>query len=187
MPYAQAAAWLGIPADHPFGLGTLPYGSFTTADRPGEQRVGVAIGDHVLDLSAATARLLPGRADLFGTGLLDAFLAAGDGAWVQVRADIVSWLSSDAYRVAVEDLLVTAAAVTMHLPFTVADYVDFYASEQHASNVGRIFRPFFFASRRRHTRSTRDWSSDVCSSDLATSDVVPAGSSPAMGNPPPAG
>src|SRR6266536_2459681 len=101
MPYAQAAAWLGIPADHPFGLGTLPYGSFTTADRPGEQRVGVAIGDHVLDLSAATARLLPGRADLFGTG----------------------------------------AAVTMHLPFTVADYVDFYASEQHASNVGRIFRP----------------------------------------------
>ncbi len=141
MPYAQAAAWLGIPADHPFGLGTLPYGSFTTADRPGEQRVGVAIGDHVLDLSAATARLLPGRADLFGTGLLDAFLAAGDGAWAQVRADIVSWLSSDAYRVAVEDLLVTAAAVTMHLPFTVADYVDFYASEQHASNVGRIFRP----------------------------------------------
>jgi len=141
MPYAQAAAWLGIPADHPFGLGTLPYGSFTTADRPGEQRVGVAIGDHVLDLSAATARLLPGRADLFGAGLLDAFLAAGDGAWAQVRADIVSWLSSDAYRVAVEDLLVTAAAVTMHLPFTVADYVDFYASEQHASNVGRIFRP----------------------------------------------
>src|SRR6266536_3810404 len=141
MPYAQAAAWLGIPADHPFGLGTLPYGSFTTADRPGEQRVGVAIGDHVLDLSAATARLLPGRADLFGTGLLDAFLAAGDGAWVQVRADIVSWLSSDAYRVAVEDLLVTAAAVTMHLPFSVADYVDFYASEQHASNVGRLLRP----------------------------------------------
>ncbi len=141
MPYAQAAAWLEIPADHPFGLGTLPYGSFTTADRPGEQRVGVAIGDHVLDLSAATARLLPGRADLFGAGLLDAFLAAGDGAWAQVRADIVSWLSSDAYRVAVEDLLVTAAAVTMHLPFTVADYVDFYASEQHASNVGRIFRP----------------------------------------------
>jgi fumarylacetoacetase len=141
MPYAQAAAWLEIPADHPFGLGTLPFGSFTTADRPGEQRVGVAIGDHVLDLSAATARLLPGRADLFGAGLLDAFLAAGDGAWAQVRADIVSWLSGDAYRVAVEDLLVTAAAVTMHLPFTVADYVDFYASEQHASNVGRIFRP----------------------------------------------
>src|SRR6266446_9448519 len=109
MAQTQAAAWLAVPADHPFGLGTLPYGSFTTADRPGEQRVGVAIGDHVLDLSAATARLLPGRADLFGAGLLDAFLAAGDGAWTQVRADLVSWLSGDTYRVAVEDLLVAAA------------------------------------------------------------------------------
>jgi fumarylacetoacetase len=141
MAQTQAAAWLAVPADHPFGLGTLPYGSFTTADRPGEQRVGVAIGDHVLDFSAATARLLPGLARLFSAGTLDAFLAAGDGAWTQVRADLVSWLSGDTYRVAVEDLLVAAADATMHLPFTVADYVDFYASEHHASNVGRIFRP----------------------------------------------
>jgi fumarylacetoacetase len=137
----QAAAWLGVPPDHPFGLGTLPYGSFTTAGRPAEPRAGVAIGDKVLDLSAATARLLPGRARLFSSGKLDAFLAAGDGAWAQVRADIVSWLSGATYRVAVEDLLVPASAVTMHLPFAVADYVDFYASEHHASNVGRIFRP----------------------------------------------
>jgi fumarylacetoacetase len=141
MAQTQAAAWLAVPADHPFGLGTLPYGSFTTADRPGEPRAGVAIGNHVLDLSAATARLLPGLARLFSAGTLDAFLAAGDGAWTQVRADLVSWLSGDTYRVAVEDLLVAAADATMHLPFTVADYVDFYASEHHASNVGRIFRP----------------------------------------------
>ncbi len=52
-----------------------------------------------------------------------------------------AWLSGDAYRVAIEDLLVPAANATMHLPFAVADYVDFYASEHHASNVGRIFRP----------------------------------------------
>ncbi len=141
MAPTQAAAWLAVPPDHPFGLGTLPYGSFTTADRPAEPRAGVAIGDQVLDLSAASARLLPGRARLFSAGKLDAFLAAGDGAWAQVRADIVSWLAGDAYRVAVQDLLVPAAAVTMHLPFAVADYVDFYASENHASNVGRIFRP----------------------------------------------
>jgi fumarylacetoacetase len=137
----QAAAWLGVPADHPFGLETLPYGSFTTADRPAEQRTGVAIGEHVLDLGAATARLLPGRAHLFGAGKLDAFLAAGDGAWAQVRADLVSWLSGDNYRVALEDLLVPVAQATMHLPFSVADYVDFYASEHHAGNIGRIFRP----------------------------------------------
>jgi fumarylacetoacetase len=141
MAQTQAGAWLGVPPDHPFGLGTLPYGSFSTADRPAEPRAGVAIGDQVLDLSAATARLLPGRARLFSSGKLDAFLAAGDGVWAQIRADIVSWLSGVAYRVAVEDLLVPASAATMHLPFAVADYVDFYASEHHASNVGRIFRP----------------------------------------------
>jgi fumarylacetoacetase len=141
MTATQAAAWLAVPADHPFGLGTLPYGSFTTADRPAEPRAGVAIGDHVLDLSAATARLLPGRAHLFSAGKLDAFLAAGDGAWAQVRADLVSWLSGDKYRVAVEDLLVPVSAAQLHLPFTVADYVDFYASEHHATNIGRIFRP----------------------------------------------
>jgi len=141
MAQTQTAAWLAVPADHPFGLGALPYGSFTTADRPAEPRVGVAIGDHVLDLSAAATRLLPERARLFNSGKLDAFLAAGNGAWAQVRADIVSWLSGDAYRVAIEDLLVPAANATMHLPFAVADYVDFYASEHHASNVGRIFRP----------------------------------------------
>lgn len=141
MAQTQTAAWLAVPADHPFGLGALPYGSFTTADRPAEPRAGVAIGDHVLDLSAAATRLLPERARLFNSGKLDAFLAAGNGAWAQVRADIVSWLSGDAYRVAIEDLLVPAANATMHLPFAVADYVDFYASEHHASNVGRIFRP----------------------------------------------
>src|SRR6266700_608993 len=141
MAQTQTAAWLAVPADHPFGLGALPYGSFTTADRPAEPRVGVAIGDHVLDLSAATTRLLPERARLFNSGKLDAFLAAGNDAWAQVRADIVSWLSGDAYRVAIEDLLVPAANATMHLPFAVADYVDFYASEHHASNFGRIFRP----------------------------------------------
>jgi len=141
MAQTQTAAWLAIPADHPFGLGALPYGSFTTADRPAEPRAGVAIGDHVLDLSAAATRLLPERARLFNSGKLDAFLAAGNGAWAQVRADIVRWLSGDAYRVAIEDLLVPAANATMQLPFAVADYVDFYASEHHASNVGRIFRP----------------------------------------------
>jgi fumarylacetoacetase len=141
MAPTRAAAWLAVPAGHPFGLETLPYGSFTTASRPARPRTGVAIGEHVLDLSAATARLLPGRAQLFSSGQLDAFLAAGDGAWAQVRAALVHWLSGDTYRAALEDLLVPAPSATMHLPFTVADYVDFYASEHHASNIGRIFRP----------------------------------------------
>jgi fumarylacetoacetase len=141
MAQTQAAAWLAVPADHPFGLETLPYGSFTTADRPARPRTGVAIGEHVLDLSAATARLMPGRAHLFSSGRLDAFLAAGDGAWAQVRAALLHWLSRDTFRAALEDLLVPVPDAGMNLPFAVADYVDFYASEHHASNVGRIFRP----------------------------------------------
>jgi fumarylacetoacetase len=141
MAGAQAAGWLGIEPGHPFGLQTLPYGSFTTPDRPNEPRTGVAIGDRVLDLSAATDRLLAGRAHLFSSGRLDAFLKAGDLAWEQIREAIMAWLGRDEFREAIEDLLVPAESATLHLPFAVADYVDFYASEHHASNVGRIFRP----------------------------------------------
>ena len=141
MAMPQPCDWLAVPADHPFGLQTLPYGSFSQAHHPARRRVGVAIGDQVLDLTTATDRLLPGRAAEFSSGSLDHFLAAGDAAWAQVRAALTTWLSQDQYRSAIEDLLVPASSVLMHLPFTVTDYVDFYASEQHATNVGRIFRP----------------------------------------------
>jgi len=137
----QAAQWLHLPPDHLFGLAALPYGSYTTVRHPEEYRVGVAIGDDVLDLTTATARLLPNRAHLFRSGKLDEFLAAGDLAWTQVRDSLTAWLSQDQFRAAIEDLLAPAAAVSLQLPFTVADYVDFYASENHAANAGRIFRP----------------------------------------------
>ena len=141
MAPTHAAEWLGVAPDHPFGLQTLPYGTFTTLDRPTEPRAGVAIGDQVLDLSAATYRLLTGRAHLFSSGRLDAFLNAGDRCWAQIRSALTRWLSGDHYREALHDLLVPAADARMHMPFAVADYVDFYASEHHASNVGQIFRP----------------------------------------------
>ncbi len=138
---AQAPGWLEIPAGHPFGLAALPYGSFTTARHAAEHRVGVAVGDQILDLSTAASRFLPGRADLFSSGSLDQLLGAGDAAWAQVRAEIGKWLTDEAYRDGIEDLLVPAAEAELRLPFTVADYVDFYASEHHASNIGRMFRP----------------------------------------------
>jgi fumarylacetoacetase len=141
MALIQAASWLGVEPGHPFGLQTLPYGSFTTRDRPHQPRAGVAIGDRVLDLTTAMNRLFAGRADLFATGHLDVFLDAGDLAWAQVREAVTAWLSQDQYRDAIEDLLVPAAQAAMRLPFSVADYVDFYASENHASNVSQIFRP----------------------------------------------
>ena len=137
----QAAQWLRVAPDHQFGIAALPYGSYTAAHHAEEYRVGVAIGDHVLDLTTAAGRLLPARAHLFRSGTLDAFLAAGDLAWTQVRDSLASWLSDERFRTAIEDLLVPAADVSLQLPFCVADYVDFYASENHAANAGRIFRP----------------------------------------------
>jgi fumarylacetoacetase len=137
----RAAAWVGVPPEHPFGLAALPFGSYTAAHHVGDYRVGVAIGDNVLDLTTASDRLLPARAHLFRAGGLDDFLAAGELAWTHVRDSLTGWLSDDQCRSAIEDLLVPAAAVSLRLPFAVADYVDFYASENHAANAGRMFRP----------------------------------------------
>ncbi len=81
----MARPWVAIPDGHPFGLAALPYGSFSDPREPSSRRVGVAIGDRVLDLTAATARLLPGRAAIFAAGSLDRFLAAGLEVWRQVR------------------------------------------------------------------------------------------------------
>jgi len=137
----QAAAWLGLAPAGPFGLAALPYCSYTTRRHAASHRVGVRVGDRVLDLTTASERLLPGREVLFRDGTLDPFLAAGDGAWADVRAELTAWLSQDHFREAIEDLLVPVADAELRLPFTVADYVDFYASEHHAANVSRIFRP----------------------------------------------
>jgi fumarylacetoacetase len=137
----QAAAWLGLSPGAPFGLAALPYCSFAAHHEAARRRVGVRVGDRILDLTTATDRLLPGRSVLFRDGVLDPFLAAGDGAWSGVRAEITHWLSHHHFREAIEDLLVPLADAELHLPFTVADYVDFYASRDHAANVSRIFRP----------------------------------------------
>jgi fumarylacetoacetase len=129
--------WLDVDPAHPFGLATLPYGSFTTG---GAARVGVAIGEHVLDLSALEGVDLPHRSAL-ATPTLNAFMAAGPRAWSSVRRRLTQLLTDEAYRGRVEPRLVAMSDVTTHLPFEVGDYVDFYSSEHHATNVGRLFRP----------------------------------------------
>jgi fumarylacetoacetase len=133
-------SWLDIPSSHPFGPQTLPYGSATLigSTRP---CVVTAIGDHVLDLSAAFALLRPELGPLFSNGDLDRLLAAGPSVWQQVRDIIGGWLGDEVARAEVDAFVHPAADAVMHLPFTVADYVDFYSSEHHATNVGRLFRP----------------------------------------------
>ncbi|NYJ73093.1 fumarylacetoacetase [Allobranchiibius huperziae] len=123
-----------------FGLRTLPYGSFSTAQDP-RPRVGVAVANQVLDVSAASAQLLPAYAEVFASGTLDALLAGGPDVWATVRSAVESWVHDARARAVLHAHFHAADAVRMLAPFTVADYVDFYASEPHATAVGRIFRP----------------------------------------------
>ncbi|MET7640214.1 fumarylacetoacetase [Streptomyces sp. NPDC005438] len=130
---ADSQGPLDLPDDHLFGLGNLPYGVFSTADAPDRRRLGVRYGDQVLDVASAV--------DLHPRTLsaptLNPLMAAGRTVWSEVRAAVRQVLTDG--RAAGH--LLPLDQVTLHLPFEVADYVDFYASEHHATNVGRIFRP----------------------------------------------
>jgi fumarylacetoacetase len=105
----------------------------------GEPRAVVRIGDQALDLAAATAATR--YRGIFDEGNLDRFLAAGRNVWSEVRALVTTRLSDPGMRAQTERQLTPVSSAAERLPFTVMDYVDFYASENHASNVGRIFRP----------------------------------------------
>ncbi|MEA2394435.1 MAG: fumarylacetoacetase [Solirubrobacteraceae bacterium] len=127
-PMADAAG--GFGPDH------LPYGVFK---RAGEQpRVGARLGDGVLDLAVlAREGLLDEDPALFAQPTLNPFMAAGRAAWARVREGlrrIVRGPDAEATAVPLDE-------ARLLLPFAVADYVDFYSSVEHASNVGRLFRP----------------------------------------------
>ncbi|XUZ24397.1 fumarylacetoacetase [Streptomyces sp. RMIT01] len=132
---------LDLAEGDPFGPHNLPYGVFSTPDHPDVRRVGVRIGNHVLDAGAAAHALGSPYAGLLDRPSLTPLLAAGRTAWSDVRRALTAWLTVPAHRADIEPLLHPVDAVTLHLPYEVADYVDFYASEHHATNVGRIFRP----------------------------------------------
>ncbi|MEU5879755.1 fumarylacetoacetase [Spirillospora sp. NPDC047279] len=110
-----------------YGIDNLPYGVFSTAD--GGPRVGVRYGDQVLDLAGALGD------PAFAAPSLNPFMAQGRARWTEVRAQVADVLTGG--RAALRPL----SDVRMHLPFEVSDYVDFYASEEHATNLGRMFRP----------------------------------------------
>jgi len=106
-----------------YGLDNLPYGVFSR--RGEDKRVGVRYGDSVLDLSELNG--------VFRSPSLNPFMAQGPEAWRDARERI---------RDAVErGPLIPLEEVELHLPFEVADYVDFYSSLEHATNLGRLFRP----------------------------------------------
>jgi fumarylacetoacetase len=138
-PATAPASWVEGAAGSGFDVDHLPYG---VVARPGERpRVAVRIGDQVLDLSVVAAADMVDTHALFDQPTLNAFMAAGPAVWDSTRAWVRGLLTDVTERDLVEPALTPLDSVTMLLPFTVGDYVDFYASEHHASNVGRMFRP----------------------------------------------
>jgi len=114
----------------PFGLANLPYGVFSVPGRPA--RAGVRVGDSVLDLAVAL------RDEVFDGPALNPFLAQGPARWAAVRRQLTELITAgDVPAAAIHPV----AAAELRLPFEVADYVDFYASEHHAANLGRLLRP----------------------------------------------
>ncbi len=129
--------WLDIPADTGFGLSHLPYGVVCVDG--GRPQIGVRVGDTVLELgNLARAGVLPH--ECIGEDLNE-LMAAGPKRWTEVRETIQAVLTEEAYRRVVEVSLIHPERVQMHLPFRVSDYVDFYSSREHATNLGRMFRP----------------------------------------------
>lgn len=127
-------------AECDFPIQNLPYGVFSEAD--GRHRIGVAIGDEILDLTALEAAGIlepqPGRA-VFAEGVLNPFMALPRSVWSETRARIADLLDAEAGR---RDglVLVPRASVRLHLPIFVRSFTDFYASREHATNVGSLFR-----------------------------------------------
>lgn len=136
------------PESH-FPIQNLPYGVFS---RGGSEspRVGVAIGEYVLDLSVLEERGFFEQAGLgagrvFDRPSLNAFMAAGRGSWRSVRETVSRLLRSDESALRDdaglrEAALVPMGDVVLRMPVEIGDYTDFYSSREHATNVGIMFR-----------------------------------------------
>lgn len=133
------SSWVAGAAGTAYDVTNLPYGVFTRGDE--EARVGVRIGDFVLDLAPLAASEMLEGAHVFESPTLNPFMALGRAAWSSVRGWLVEVLSDPERQADIEPFLMPLADVRLRLPFDIADYVDFYCSLEHASNVGRIFRP----------------------------------------------
>jgi len=132
-------SWVGDVTGSGFGLAHLPYGVVRRG--AAEPVVACRIGAYALDLAAAERVGLVEAGGAFQRPTLNAFLALGRPEWARVRERITELLADPDHRPAVKPLLHNVSELEYELPIEVADYVDFYSSEHHAANVGRIFRP----------------------------------------------
>src|SRR3979411_558397 len=139
-------SFIGLDPTPDFPFQTLPYGVFSAKDGLAP-RVGVAIGDYVLDLweLEQDSRLDVGALGVFSAPSLNPFMALGPKVWSRTRARISELLRHDNPELRDNDelrrrVLVPMADARLCLPIAVAGYTDFYSSKEHATNVGVMFR-----------------------------------------------
>lgn len=135
--------WLPISPDSDFSLQNLPFGIFQTGDK--RPRAGMAIGGHIIDLEAAAEAGLFGKRrffkKIFAQATLNDFIALGKPVTNGIRRKVRNWLErSDPPENALQ-ILVDRESATMLMPIRVPNYTDFYSSIEHATNVGKMFRP----------------------------------------------
>ncbi len=137
-------------ANSDFTIHNIPFGVFRDWEGDDAPRVGVAIGDRVLDVSALKASLFTGlakrAADACAESSLNALLSLGTAHATALRARLIELLDADhadieTNRKAVQPALIAMTDAEMLLPVQIGDYTDFYASIYHATNVGMMFRP----------------------------------------------
>jgi fumarylacetoacetase len=130
-----------------FPLENLPYGVFRHED---QTRIGIAIGDQVLDLrNCARSGLLdplpPETTAACSRDCLNELMSLGPAVWSPLRHEVTTLLASEIadpqIQAQVNRCLIPMREVEMQLPALIGDYTDFYASIHHATRVGKLFRP----------------------------------------------
>ena len=137
------SSWVeGANGHRDFPVQNLPFGVFSTTEAT-PPRIGVAIGDSVLDLYAlAAAGLVPsGLAQICSDCSMARLMAIPAEDRRALRRALSDVLCDEARRPLVEPMLHPAEACELHLPTRIGDYTDFYVGIHHANNVGRQFRP----------------------------------------------
>jgi len=139
-------SFIDVEATSDFPIQNLPYGVFSAKDGLAP-RVGVAIGDYVLDLwqLAQDCRFDVVEPAVFAASQLNPFMALGPKVWSNTRARISQLLRHDYPELRDNEklrkrALVPIADVKLHMPIAVSGYTDFYSSKEHATNVGVMFR-----------------------------------------------